>query len=219
MVTATPAGAESSAALSRSTLPLTGEFWAHVDKQELVRPFCSACRRSFFVPQVVCGRCQSENWNYQPSAGRGVVYSYTIVHRAPTPAFKTPYVLAIVDIREEEREGDSTNGEEDGTGAPATPTPAAAPAAVVAPVPPATAPDVWSMLTWIVDCEPSKVRIGMAVKVKFVVGPDGALLPAFAPAEGLRDSKATALTGNPTQRRQGRKPAAAAGTSGTRGTQ
>ena len=193
MVTATPAGAESSPTLTRSTLPLTGEFWAHVDRQELVRPVCSACLRSFFVPQVVCGRCQSEDWSYQPSAGRGVIYSYTVVHRAPTPAFKIPYVLAIVDIYEDGRAGGSADGEEEGT----------------------TAPDVWSMLTWIVGCEPSEVHIGMAVEVKFVAGPDGALLPAFAPAEVLKGSKATAFTGNPAQRRQARQPAAA-GTSGTR---
>ncbi len=198
MTTALPAGEESHASLAesaslaeaelpapldRSGRPLTGEFWAHVDRKELVRPFCEACRRSFFVPQVVCGRCQSENWSYRPSAGQGVIYSYTVVHRAPTPAFEPPYVLAVVDIDESANApeaaasagrgggsvggGDESGGGGDGSEAANAPEVAA---------------DVWCLLTWIVDCPPERVYIGMKVQVKFVPGPDGALLPAFAPA-------------------------------------
>ena len=196
MTTAPPAGEESSASLAgaespveaeslvpldRSGRPLTGEFWAHVDRKELVRPFCEACRRSFFVPQVVCGRCQSKDWSYRPSAGQGVIYSYTVVHRAPTPAFEPPYVLAVVDIEEVAAGSESDasgasagggadpgGGAESGGGAP--------PEGV-----PEVAADVWCLLTWIVDCPPERVHIGMKVQVKFVPGPDGALLPAFAP--------------------------------------
>ncbi len=119
-----------------------------------MRPFCWVCRRSFFTPQVVCGRCQSQDWSYLPSASRGVVYSYTVVHRAPTPAFEPPYILAVVDVYE-------SSG--------------------VAPHDAADSVDVWSLLTWIVDCVPESVHIGMEVHVRFVPGPDGALLPAFAP--------------------------------------
>ena len=140
--------------LDRASRALTGEFWAHVDREELVRPFCWVCRRSFFTPQVVCGRCQSQDWSYLPSASGGVVYSYTVVHRAPTPAFQPPYVLAVVDVYE-------SSG--------------------VAPDDAVDSVDVWSLLTWIVDCDPESVHIGMEVHVRFVPGPDGALLPAFAP--------------------------------------
>ena len=34
----------------------------------------------------------------------------------------------------------------------------------------------WSLLSWIVDCPPQQVHIGMEVQVRFSVGPDGALL-------------------------------------------
>jgi hypothetical protein len=34
------------------------------------------------------------------SAGVGTVYSFTVVHRAPHPAFVTPYVVAIVTLDE-----------------------------------------------------------------------------------------------------------------------
>ena len=172
-----PAGAESLVPLDRSGRPLTGEFWAHVDRKELVRPFCEACRRSFFVPQVVCGRCQSKDWSYRLSAGQGVIYSYTVVHRAPTPAFEPPYVLAVVDI--EEVAAGSESGASAGGGGAADPGGSGAPPERG--VAPEVAADVWCLLTWIVDCPPERVHIGMKVQVKFVPGPDGALLPAFAP--------------------------------------
>ena len=128
----------------RADRALTGEFWAGVDRGELLRPVCSRCGRSFFTPQVVCPFCGSGQWNYEPSAGLGVVYSFSVVHRPPEPAFEAPYTLAIVDVAEG-----------------------------------------WHLLTWIVGCPPDAMHIGMEVQVRFVAGPDGALLPAFAPSEGL----------------------------------
>ena len=125
--------------------PLTGEFWAAVDRGELVRPVCGDCGQSFFVPQFACPQCQSTNWAYEPSTGRGRVYSHTTVHRPPTPEFNAPYVLADVDVEEG-----------------------------------------WHILTWIVGCEPEDVAIDMAVSVRFVAGPDGHRLPAFAPEEPAR---------------------------------
>ncbi len=124
----------------RADRALTGEFWAGVDRGELLRPVCDRCERSFFTPQVVCPFCGHEQWSYEQSTGRGAVYSFSVVHRPPEPGFEAPYVLAIVDVAEG-----------------------------------------WSLLTWIVDCPASDVRIGMDVRVRFVSGPDGALLPAFTP--------------------------------------
>jgi len=77
---------------------LTAEFWRAAERHELVRPVCDRCRRSFFTPQVVCPSCRSEEWHYALSDGVGVIYSYTIVHRAPDPRFTPPYVLAIVEL-------------------------------------------------------------------------------------------------------------------------
>jgi uncharacterized OB-fold protein len=39
---------------------------------------------------------------WQPASGRGEVHSFTVVHRAPSPAFAAdvPYVIAIVASRE-----------------------------------------------------------------------------------------------------------------------
>lgn len=65
-----------------------------------MRPVCDACGTSFFTPRIACPSCHSEEWRYQPSRGLGTIYSYTVVHRAPTPAFEPPYVVADVDLDE-----------------------------------------------------------------------------------------------------------------------
>jgi uncharacterized OB-fold protein len=79
---------------------LTSEFWAAAARRELVRPVCGDCGRSFFTPQVACPACLSENWSYRPSNGRGVVYSATTVHKAPSPEFHAPFILVIIDFEE-----------------------------------------------------------------------------------------------------------------------
>ena len=79
---------------------LTAGFWDAARRRMLVRPVCGRCGRSFFSPQIACPRCLSEDWGYEPSSGRGVVYSATVVHRAPYPGFETPYELAMVDLEE-----------------------------------------------------------------------------------------------------------------------
>lgn len=80
---------------------LTAPFWTAVERHQLVRPVCQTCGRSFFTPQIACTHCLSEDWKYQPSAGRGTVYSATVVHRPPSPDFEVPFRLGIMDIVDE----------------------------------------------------------------------------------------------------------------------
>lgn len=79
---------------------LTEGFWSAVDRRELVRPVCGDCGRNFFTPQIACPACLSENWAYEPSDGRGRVYSATVVHKPPSPGFAVPFRLGIVDLDE-----------------------------------------------------------------------------------------------------------------------
>ncbi len=80
--------------------PLTAQFWAAAQRRELVRPVCHGCGGSFFTPQIACPHCLSDDWSYQPSPGRGRVYSATVVHRASTPGVAVPFRLGIVDLEE-----------------------------------------------------------------------------------------------------------------------
>lgn len=79
---------------------LTQPFWDAAARHELVHPRCDDCGQAFFPPHLVCQKCRSSAWSWVESAGRGTVYSFTIVHRAPQPGFDPPYVLAVVDLDE-----------------------------------------------------------------------------------------------------------------------
>ena len=77
---------------------LTRRFWDGTRRGELLIPRCAGCGTRFFVPEPVCPGCMSEKWSYEPSSGRGVVYSVTVVHRVPGPGFEVPFALAVVDL-------------------------------------------------------------------------------------------------------------------------
>ncbi len=55
-----------------------------------------------FIPTEICAKCGSEAWDWMPVSGRGEVYTFTVVHRAPTPAYQreAPYVIAHVTLAE-----------------------------------------------------------------------------------------------------------------------
>jgi uncharacterized OB-fold protein len=55
-----------------------------------------------FPPRYLCPKCWSDQAEWITSSGEGRVYSFTIVHRSPTPAFtgNVPYVLAMIEVRE-----------------------------------------------------------------------------------------------------------------------
>lgn len=61
---------------------------------------CVDCQALTFIPQPLCGQCQSKNMSWVESTGKGKVYSYTIVHRPPRPQFATPYIVAIIELAE-----------------------------------------------------------------------------------------------------------------------
>lgn len=76
---------------------VSAPFWAAARDGYLVRQVCGG-GHSYFPPQSACPLCLREDVHWSESDGRGVVYSYTVVHRPPAPGFETPYVVAIVDL-------------------------------------------------------------------------------------------------------------------------
>lgn len=77
---------------------LSRVFWEGTRRGELLVPRCAACGLRFFVPEPACPGCMSDGWYYERSSGRGVVYSVTVVHRAPGPGFEVPFALAVIDL-------------------------------------------------------------------------------------------------------------------------
>jgi uncharacterized OB-fold protein len=80
----------------------TGGFWAAAQEHRLTYAMCRACGSVIFYPRSHCTTCLSEDVETGESAGQGRIYSYTVIHRNPDPAFSamTPYVVALVDLAE-----------------------------------------------------------------------------------------------------------------------
>lgn len=82
--------------------PLTKPFWDSLDRGAMEVQRCDDCSSFVFYPRNLCPACGSRNLRWKPVSGRGSIYSLTIVHRAPGPAFKgeTPYVVALIELEE-----------------------------------------------------------------------------------------------------------------------
>lgn len=78
----------------------TAAFWEAAARHQLIHPRCDECARAFFPPHLACPRCRSTAWSWVESAGRGEIYSFSVVHRAPQPGFDPPYVIGVVDLDE-----------------------------------------------------------------------------------------------------------------------
>jgi uncharacterized OB-fold protein len=105
----------------------TRPFWDAAKQHRLVLQRCLDCEKAIFYPRAVCPHCMSDRIVWFDATGRGTIYSFTVIHRAPAQfADGVPYVVALIDLAEGVR-----------------------------------------MMSNVVDCPPSDVRIGAEVEVVF----------------------------------------------------
>ncbi len=81
--------------------PETQTFWDGCANGELRLQHCGACDRYYFPPRPFCTRCLSDEVEWRPVSGRGVLHTYLINHRA-APGFEeeAPYAIAVVELEE-----------------------------------------------------------------------------------------------------------------------
>ncbi|MEM8687973.1 MAG: Zn-ribbon domain-containing OB-fold protein [Pseudomonadota bacterium] len=77
-------------------------YWRAAKEGRLVMQKCDGCGAYRFFPSFVCSNCGSDETVWGRCSGRGTIYSLTVVHRAPSPAFRAivPYVVALIDLEE-----------------------------------------------------------------------------------------------------------------------
>ena len=82
--------------------PETEPYWEGVRRRELLIPRCRSCGARWFPPSTSCPACSGFDYEWAAASGRGEIVTYTVVHRAPGPAFadRTPYVVAIIQLAE-----------------------------------------------------------------------------------------------------------------------
>jgi uncharacterized OB-fold protein len=73
-------------------------YWDRVRGLGFALPRCLECDRFHFYPRPACPFCGSDSVAPTLASGKGTVYSYSVVYRAPKPVFAddVPYAVAIV---------------------------------------------------------------------------------------------------------------------------
>ncbi|MFA4929336.1 MAG: OB-fold domain-containing protein [Patulibacter sp.] len=80
----------------------TEPFWAAAAEQRLICRYDEDNERYYHYPRERAPGTLSDRTSWREVSGRGVVYSYTVVHQAASRAFRdrVPYVLALIDLDE-----------------------------------------------------------------------------------------------------------------------
>ena len=80
----------------------TAAFWSGLCNGKLLLQHCTDCGHVQYYQQATCRACGRENLVHREASGRGKVHSFSVVHRAPGPAFKAdvPYAVILVELEE-----------------------------------------------------------------------------------------------------------------------
>jgi uncharacterized protein len=76
------------------------DYWDGCRQHRLLYQRCDACGYHGLGAFTVCARCHSTSPVWATSAGRGSLYSWTVVWRPPNPSFRVPYAPAVVHLDE-----------------------------------------------------------------------------------------------------------------------
>ena len=81
---------------------VSAPYWEACRRHELIVQRCAECEGYTFSPAAACKHCGARALEWVKSAGSGTIYSYSVVHRAPLPAFDddVPYVVAVIRLAE-----------------------------------------------------------------------------------------------------------------------
>jgi uncharacterized OB-fold protein len=82
--------------------PESRRFWDAARAGRLEVQCCGSCGLLFHYPRVLCPRCWSDDLGWRAVSGRGMVATFTVLHRAVHPGWqaRAPYVAALVDLEE-----------------------------------------------------------------------------------------------------------------------
>lgn len=75
--------------------PETQPYWEAASEGRLLVKRCQDCGEHHHYPRTACPFCHSERTEWREASGRGIIYSYSVMRRAPVP-----YVIAYVTLAE-----------------------------------------------------------------------------------------------------------------------
>ena len=83
--------------------PTTAPFWEGCARGELLVQACASCELRRMPPRPMCPRCRSLETRWEPTSGRGRIWSFIVPHPPLLPAFAevAPYNAIIVELEED----------------------------------------------------------------------------------------------------------------------
>jgi uncharacterized OB-fold protein len=77
-------------------------FWDSLRAHAVAVQRCTSCGAYRYAPTELCRRCHSADAEWRRVDGRGEIYTFTVVRRAPNAAYQAeaPYVIAHVRMAE-----------------------------------------------------------------------------------------------------------------------
>ena len=73
----------------------TKQFWDGAAEGRLLIKRCGQCGEAHFYPRAICPFCFSADTRWEEASGRGTIYSWSALRRAPVP-----YAIAYVSLPE-----------------------------------------------------------------------------------------------------------------------
>jgi uncharacterized protein len=77
-------------------------YWDSLKAHAVQVQKCDNCGKFRYVPKEICNNCLSTDSTWSPISGNGEIYTYTVVRRAPTPAYQEDAPYAIVHVTMDE---------------------------------------------------------------------------------------------------------------------
>src|ERR1700674_541443 len=83
--------------------PTANEFWFGCARGDLLVQACDSCGTRRMPPRPMCAQCRSTDVRWEPTSGRGRVWSFIVPHPPLLPAFAAvaPYNAIVVELDED----------------------------------------------------------------------------------------------------------------------
>jgi uncharacterized OB-fold protein len=78
-----------------SPTPETEAFWSAAKEGKFVLRRCTACGKAHWYPRAICPFCMSDKTEWVEASGRGKIYTFSVMRRAPEP-----YAIGYVTLEE-----------------------------------------------------------------------------------------------------------------------
>ncbi len=73
----------------------TETYWQGCTDGKLMLKRCGDCGKTHFYPRAICPACFSDSTEWYQATGKGRIYSYSVMRRAPVP-----YAIAYIRLDE-----------------------------------------------------------------------------------------------------------------------